>query len=192
LKFEFCFLVLTFTIMNTPLILPVHNIYPSFGVNCSIAPNATIVGDVIMGNDCSIWFNAVLRGDVNSIVMGNKVNVQDGAVIHCTYEKTKTIIGNNVSIGHNALVHGCTIHDNVLIGMRAIVMDNCEIGSNTIIAAGAVVLENTKVESGVIYAGVPAKKVKEISQELIQTEINRIANNYLKYASWFENSFTKP
>jgi carbonic anhydrase/acetyltransferase-like protein (isoleucine patch superfamily) len=144
------------------------------------------VGDVIMGDQCSVWFNAVIRGDVNSIRMGNKVNVQDGAVIHCTYEKTKAIIGNNVSIGHNALVHGCTIHDNVLIGMGSIVMDNCEIGSNTIIAAGAVVLENTKVESGVIYAGVPAKKVKDINPELIHGEINRIANNYLMYSGWFK------
>lgn len=168
------------------LIKPVKGVYPKFGNDCYLAENSTIVGDVIMGDQCSIWFNAVVRGDVNSIRMGNKVNVQDGAVIHCTYEKTKTIIGNNVSIGHNALVHGCTIHDNVLIGMGAIVMDNCEIGSNTIIAAGAVVLENTKVESGVIYAGVPAKKVKDINQELIQGEINRIANNYIMYSGWFK------
>lgn len=168
------------------LIKPVKGIHPKFGEDCYLAENSTIVGDVIMGDQCSIWFNAVVRGDVNSIRMGNKVNVQDGAVIHCTYEKTKTIIGDNVSIGHNALVHGCTIHDNVLIGMGSIVMDNCEIGSNTIIAAGAVVLENTKVESGCIYAGVPAKKVKDISQELINGEINRIANNYIMYSSWFK------
>ncbi len=168
------------------LIKPVKGIHPKFGNDCYLAENSTIVGDVIMGDQCSIWFNAVVRGDVNSIRMGNKVNVQDGAVIHCTYEKTKAIIGNNVSIGHNALVHGCTIHDNVLIGMGAIVMDNCEIGSNTIIAAGAVVLENTKVESGVIYAGVPAKKVKDINQELINGEINRIANNYIMYSGWFK------
>jgi carbonic anhydrase/acetyltransferase-like protein (isoleucine patch superfamily) len=174
-----------------PIILPVNNISPQFGKNCYIAPNATIVGDVVMGEDCSVWFNAVIRGDVNSIVMGNKVNVQDGAVIHCTFEKTKTSIGNNVSIGHNAIVHGCMVNDNVLIGMGAIVMDNVEIGSNTIIAAGAVVLENTKVESGTIYAGVPAKKVKDISEELISGEINRIANNYLKYAGWFDGSFEK-
>jgi carbonic anhydrase/acetyltransferase-like protein (isoleucine patch superfamily) len=141
-----------------------------------------------MGEECSVWFNAVIRGDVNSIRMGNKVNVQDGAVLHCTYEKTKLVLGNNVSIGHNALVHGCTVEDNVLIGMGAIIMDNCHIGSNTIIAAGAVVLENTKVESGCIYAGVPAKKVKDISQELIAGEINRIANNYVMYSSWFEKS----
>ena len=168
------------------LIKPVKGIHPKFGEDCYLAENSTIVGDVIMGDQCSIWFNAVVRGDVNSIRMGNKVNVQDGAVIHCTYEKTKTIIGDNVSIGHNALVHGCTIHDNVLIGMGSIVMDNCEIGSNTIIAAGAVVLENTKVESGCIYAGVPAKKVKDISQELINGEINRIANNYIMYSGWFK------
>lgn len=168
------------------LIKPVKGVHPKFGKDCYLAENSTVVGDVVMGDQCSIWFNAVVRGDVNSIRMGNKVNVQDGAVIHCTYEKTKTVIGNNVSIGHNALVHGCTVHDNVLIGMGAIVMDNCEIGSNTIIAAGAVVLENTKVESGVIYAGVPAKKVKDINQELINGEINRIANNYIMYSGWFK------
>lgn len=168
------------------LIKPVNGIDPQFGNDCYLAENATIVGDVIMGSQCSVWFNAVIRGDVNSIRMGNKVNVQDGAVIHCTYQKTKAIIGNNVSIGHNAIVHGCTVHDNVLIGMGAIVMDNCEIGSNTIIAAGAVVLENTKVEAGSIYAGVPAKKVKNINQELINGEINRIANNYLMYSGWFK------
>ncbi len=169
-----------------PVILPVKGVSPAFGNNCFIAPNATVVGDVITGDDCSIWFNAVLRGDVNSIRLGNKVNVQDGAVIHCTFEKTKTIIGNNVSIGHNAIVHGCVIDDNVLIGMGAIVMDNAHVGSNSIIAAGAVVLENTIVEPGSIYAGVPAKKVKDISQELISGEIDRIANNYLMYSGWFK------
>lgn len=167
------------------VILPVKGVSPTIGNNCFLASNATVVGDVVMGDDCSIWFNAVVRGDVNSVRMGNKVNVQDGAVIHCTYEKTKTIIGNNVSIGHNAIVHGCTVDDNVLIGMGAIVMDNCKVGSNSIIAAGAVVLENTVVEPGSIYAGVPAKKVKDISQELISGEINRIANNYLMYSGWF-------
>ena len=159
---------------------------PQMGDDCFIAPNATIVGDVVMGDQCSVWFNAVIRGDVNSIRIGNKVNVQDGAVIHCTFEKTKAIIGNNVSIGHNAIVHGCVIYDNVLIGMGSIVMDNAQIGSNSIIAAGAVVLENTIVEPGSIYAGVPAKKVKDISQELISGEINRIAENYLKYSGWFK------
>ena len=169
------------------LILPVNGVSPTMGNNCFLAPNATIVGDVVMGNDCSIWFNAVIRGDVNIIRIGNKVNIQDGAVIHCTFEKTKTYIGNNVSVGHNALVHGCVIDNNVLIGMGAIVMDNCHIGSNCIIAAGAVVLENTVVEPGSIYAGVPAKKVKDISQELINGEINRIAENYLKYSKWFSD-----
>lgn len=168
-----------------PLILPVENKVPQFGENCFIASNATIVGDVIMGDDCSIWFNAVVRGDVNSIRLGNKVNVQDGVVIHCTYQKTKTLIGNHVSIGHNAIVHGCMVEDDVLIGMGAIVMDNARIGKNSIIAAGAVVLENTQVEPGSIYAGVPAKKVKDIRQDLISGEINRIANNYVKYADWF-------
>ncbi|MBA3665973.1 MAG: gamma carbonic anhydrase family protein [Bacteroidetes bacterium] len=169
-----------------PVILPVNGLSPQFGENCFIAPNATIVGDVIIGNDCSIWFNAVVRGDVNSIRIGNKVNIQDGAVIHCTYQKTKVHLGNNVSIGHNAIVHGCKVNDNVLIGMGAIIMDNCEIGSNTIIAAGAVVTEGTVVPPGCIFAGVPAKKVKDISQELISGEIDRIANNYLMYSSWFK------
>jgi carbonic anhydrase/acetyltransferase-like protein (isoleucine patch superfamily) len=169
-----------------PVILPVKGVMPTIGPNCFIAPNATIVGDVIMGTDCSVWFNAVIRGDVNSIRMGNKVNVQDGAVIHCTYQKTTTTIGNNVSIGHHAIVHGCVIDDNVLVGMGAIIMDNAHIGSNSIIAAGAVVLENTIVEAGSVFAGIPAKKVKTISQELIQGEINRIAENYLMYSGWFK------
>jgi carbonic anhydrase/acetyltransferase-like protein (isoleucine patch superfamily) len=169
------------------VILPVNGISPSFGNDCFIAPNATIVGDVVMGNQCSVWFNAVVRGDVNSIILGNKVNIQDGVVIHCTFEKTKTILGNNVSVGHLAILHGCSIDDNVLVGMGAIVMDNVHVGSNSIIAAGAVVLENTIIEAGSIYAGVPAKKVKSISTELIEGEINRIANNYIKYSSWFKS-----
>ncbi|WP_118974321.1 gamma carbonic anhydrase family protein [Taibaiella koreensis] len=169
-----------------PVILPVKGIAPQIPESCFIAPNATIVGDVAMGEECSVWFNAVVRGDVNSIRMGNKVNIQDGACIHATYQKTKVVLGNNVSVGHNAIVHGCTVADNVLIGMGAIVMDNAEIGSNSIIAAGAVVLEGTKVEPGTIYAGVPAKKVKNISPELISGEIERIANNYTMYSSWFQ------
>lgn len=170
-----------------PVIFPVHQVWPKVGQNCFIAPNATIVGDVEMGDDCSVWFNAVIRGDVNAIRMGNKVNVQDGAVIHCTYEKTKAIIGNNVSIGHNAIVHGCVIEDNVLVGMGAIVMDNVHVGSHTIIAAGSVVLENTVIEPGSVYAGVPAKKVKSIDEALIHGEIDRIANNYVMYSSWFKD-----
>lgn len=159
---------------------------PQIPENCWLADNATIVGDVSMGENCSIWFNAVIRGDVNSIRLGDNVNIQDGAVLHCTYEKTKTILGNNVSVGHNALVHGCEVKDNVLIGMGAIVMDNCVIEENVIIAAGAVLLEGTKVESGSIYAGVPAKKVKNLSPEMFKGEVQRIAKNYRMYASWFE------
>ena len=171
-----------------PVILPVNNVLPKMGNNCFIAPNATIVGDVIMGDECSVWFNAVVRGDVNSIRIGNKVNIQDGCIIHCTYQKAKTVIGHNVSIGHNAIVHGCIVHDSVLIGMGAIIMDDAEIGSNSIIAAGAVVLEGTKIESGVIYGGVPAKKIKDIPKDLISGQIERIANNYVHYASWFKDA----
>lgn len=159
---------------------------PKMGKDCYVAENATIVGEVIMGDQCSIWFNAVVRGDVHYIKMGNKVNVQDGAVIHCTYEKSPTTIGNNVSIGHNAIVHGCTLKDNVLVGMGSIIMDDCVVESNSIIAAGAVVTKGTHVEAGSIYAGMPAKKIKDISPELSKGEIDRIANNYIKYASWFK------
>jgi carbonic anhydrase/acetyltransferase-like protein (isoleucine patch superfamily) len=159
---------------------------PKFGNDCWLAENSTVVGDVEMGDECSVWFSAVIRGDVNSIRMGNRVNVQDGAVIHCTYEKTKTILGNNVSIGHNALVHGCTVEDNVLIGMGAIVMDDCYIESNCIIAAGAVLLEGTRVESWSIYAGIPAKKVKTLSPELFAGEVKRISDSYVMYSSWFK------
>jgi carbonic anhydrase/acetyltransferase-like protein (isoleucine patch superfamily) len=158
---------------------------PKFGEHTWLAENATVVGDVVMGNYCSVWFNAVVRGDVNSIRIGNQVNIQDGAVLHCTYEKTTLTIGDNVSIGHNALVHGCEIHDNVLVGMGAIVMDNCLVESGSIIAAGAVLLEGTHVPQGSIYAGVPAKKVKSISPELFEGEVKRIATNYKLYASWF-------
>lgn len=158
---------------------------PQLGDSCFVAPNATIVGDVIMGNECSVWFNAVVRGDVNYIRIGNRVNIQDGVIIHCTFEKNATEIGNNVSIGHNAIVHGCIIKDNVLIGMGAIIMDKCVINSNSVIAAGAVVLEETIVESNSIYAGVPAKKVKELSKDNLHEEIERIAGNYVKYSSWF-------
>lgn len=170
-----------------PIILPVKGITPKMGRNCFIAPNASIVGDVVIGDECSIWFNAVLRGDVNSIRIGNKVNVQDGVIIHCTYQKAKTTIGSNVSIGHNAIVHGCTVQDNVLIGMGAIVMDNVEIGNNSIIAAGSVVLEGTKVESGSVFGGVPAHKIKDIPKDLISSQIDRIANNYILYAGWYKD-----
>jgi carbonic anhydrase/acetyltransferase-like protein (isoleucine patch superfamily) len=167
------------------LILPVHGILPSFGKNCYLAENATVVGDVVMGDDCSVWFQAVVRGDVHYIRMGNKVNIQDGAIIHCTYKKAPTTIGNNVSIGHRAIVHGCTLHDNVLVGMGAIVMDHAVVEGNVLIGAGAVVLENSILESGHIYAGIPARKVKAISPETFKDTIERIANNYVMYADWF-------
>lgn len=168
------------------LIKSVRGITPVFGENCYLAENATVVGEVIMGRDCSVWFTAVVRGDVHFIHCGDRVNIQDGAIIHCTYQKCPTIIGNNVSIGHRALVHGCTIEDNVLIGMGAIVMDNAYIEKNSIIAAGAVVLEGTRVASGSIFAGVPAKKVKEVSPEHFEALNMRIANNYVFYADWFK------
>lgn len=168
------------------IIKSVHGTTPVFGNDCYLADNATVVGQVVMGDRCSVWFNAVVRGDVNTIEIGDQVNIQDGAVIHCTYQRAKTVIGNNVSIGHNAIVHGCTVHDHVLIGMGAIVMDHAVIHSNTIIAAGAVVLENTVTEPNSIYAGVPAKKVKSIDAEQTRRLIEGIANNYVMYSGWFE------
>lgn len=168
------------------LIKSINEKSPLIPESCYIAENATIVGDVVMGEECSVWFNAVIRGDVHYIKMGDRVNVQDGAVIHATYKTCPTNIGNNVSIGHNAIVHGCTIHDNVLIGMGSIVMDDCIVESNSIIAAGAVVTKNTVVESGSIYAGIPAKKVKDISPELTKGEIERIAENYVMYSGWYK------
>ena len=168
------------------LIQAIRGYTPVFGADCYLAENAVIVGDVQMGNKCSVWFHAVLRGDVNSIKMGNKVNVQDGAIIHCTYERAATSIGNNVSIGHRAIVHGCTLKDNVLVGMGAIVMDNAVVEENVLIAAGAVVLEKSHLESGYIYAGVPAKKVKPLSAEQFNDSVQRIADNYILYSSWFK------
>ncbi len=168
------------------LIKSINGKSPSIPDDCYVAENATIIGEVSFGKECSVWFNAVIRGDVNFIKIGNKVNIQDGAIVHCTYKKHPTIIGNNVSIGHNAIVHGCEIKDNVLIGMGAIVMDNCIVESNSIIAAGAVVSQNTIVESGTIYAGVPAKKIKDINQSDFAGEIERISNNYVMYSSWYK------
>lgn len=168
------------------LIKPVKEIYPQFGTNCFLADNATITGDVIMGDNCSVWFNAVVRGDVHSIRIGNNVNVQDGAIIHCTYKIAPVNIGNNVSIAHRAIVHGCAIENNVLIGMGAIIMDHAVIESNSIIAAGAMVSKNTRVESGSVYAGLPAKKIKEIDKDLMVGEIERIASSYSMYASWYK------
>ena len=167
-------------------VLSVRGFTPRWGENCFIAENSTLVGDVIMGDECSVWFNAVVRGDVNRIRIGNKVNIQDGAVIHCTYEQSETLINDEVSIGHNAIVHGCQIEEQVLIGMGAIVMDHAIVQKHCLIAAGAVVLENTLCESGYIYAGVPAKKVKALSPEVFQQNISRIANNYLMYSGWFK------
>lgn len=166
------------------LIKEINGKAPQYPDNCFIAENATLLGDIVMGDNCSVWYNAVVRGDVHFIKMGNKVNVQDGAVIHCTYLKHPTIIGNNVSIGHNAIVHGCTIHDNVLVGMGAIIMDNCTVHSNVIIAAGAVVTQNMVLDANGIYAGIPAKRVKELNASDFAGEIDRISNNYVMYASW--------
>lgn len=170
------------------LIKSIRGFTPKFGKDCFLAENATIIGDVVMGDQCSVWYNAVIRGDVHYIRIGNKVNIQDGAVIHCTFETAPTNIGNNVSIAHQAIVHGCTVHDNVLIGMKAVIMDNAVVGSNSIIAAGAVVLENTVVEPGSVYAGIPARKVKDISQDLTKNLLERISNNYVKYAGWYKDA----
>lgn len=168
-----------------PVILPVKDKSPVFGEDCFIAENATIVGDVVMGNNCSVWFNAVVRGDVNYIKIGNNTNIQDGAVIHCTYLKAATEIGNNVSIGHNALVHGCILKDNVLIGMGAIVMDKAVVEPFVIIGAGSVVLENAVCESGYLYAGTPAKKIKPLSQEQ-KDMLKQLPQNYIMYSGWFK------
>ncbi|MCK9617422.1 MAG: gamma carbonic anhydrase family protein [Lentimicrobiaceae bacterium] len=167
------------------LIKAIKGTLPVYGNNCWFADNATLIGDIVMGEDCSVWFNAVIRGDVHSIRIGNNVNIQDGAIIHCTYQKASVTIGNNVSIAHRAIIHGCTIHDNVLVGMGAIIMDHAVIHSNSVIAAGAVVLENTIVESGSVYAGVPAKKVKSINDSFLEEQVQRIANSYMMYAGWY-------
>ena len=172
--------------INSVLIKSVRGYKPSFGKDCYFAENCTIIGDVIIGDQASVWFQAVIRGDVNSIRIGNKVNIQDGAIIHGTYKKASTNIGNNISIGHNAIIHGCKLHDNVLIGMGSILMDNCVIHSNSIIAAGAVLTQNTIVPPGSIFAGIPAKKINEIDQNLQKDEVERIAESYLLYSSWYK------
>ncbi|SEA94192.1 gamma carbonic anhydrase family protein [Pedobacter hartonius] len=166
------------------VILPVLDKSPVWGENCFIAPNATIVGDVSIGNNCSVWFNAVIRGDVNTITIGNDSNIQDGAVIHATYQKAKTFIGNRVSVGHNAIVHGCTLKDHVLVGMGAIVMDDAVVEEYCIIAAGSVILERTICESGYLYAGIPAKKIKPVTEEQ-RALLNKLPDNYIMYADWF-------
>jgi carbonic anhydrase/acetyltransferase-like protein (isoleucine patch superfamily) len=169
------------------LIKEVRGFLPKIGTDCFLAENATIVGDVVIGDKCSIWFNAVVRGDVHYIRVGNNVNIQDGAIIHCTYQKSPVNIGNNVSIAHGAIIHGCTINNNVLIGMGAIIMDDVVVESNSIIAAGAIVSKNTIVASGSVYGGVPAKKIKEIDKKLVEGEIERIAKSYSLYASWYKD-----
>ncbi|MBS1583486.1 MAG: gamma carbonic anhydrase family protein [Bacteroidetes bacterium] len=168
------------------LIRTVRGLTPAFGREAFLAETAVVIGDVVMGDDCSVWYNAVVRGDVHRIRIGDRVNIQDGAVLHCTYQRAALTIGNDVSIGHNAIVHGCTIHDRVLIGMGAIVMDGAEIGSGSVVAAGAVVLQGTRVEPGSLVAGVPAKRIREAGADLSANEIERIARNYLLYASWFK------
>ena len=159
---------------------------PKFGENCFLAETAVVIGDVVMGDDCSIWYGAVLRGDVNSITIGNKVNIQDGAVVHTLYQRSKTNIGNNVSIGHNAVIHGATIEDSCLIGMGAIVLDNAVVESGAIVAAGALVTSGMRVEGGHIYAGVPAKKIKAVDEKQRSEIIDRIAEDYKMYASWYK------
>jgi carbonic anhydrase/acetyltransferase-like protein (isoleucine patch superfamily) len=167
------------------IIKTIRGFTPSFGSNCFLTETSVVVGEVNMGNNCTVWFNAVVRGDVNSITIGNDTNIQDGAVIHCTYQRAKTVIGSKVSIAHNAVVHGCTIEDNVLIGMGAIVMDDAIIGAGSVIAAGAIILPGTKVEAGSIYAGIPAKKIKNVGEEMKEV-IERTARNYPMYAEWFK------
>ncbi len=168
------------------IIRKVKGVLPQFGKDCFLADNATVVGDVVMGDKCSIWFNAVVRGDVHQIRIGQNVNIQDGAIIHCTYKKSPVSIGDHVSIAHNAIVHGCTIHDNVLIGMGAILMDDVIVESNSIVAAGAVVSKGSRIESGSVWAGVPAKKIKDMDEELLKGEVNRISDSYNMYASWYD------
>ena len=168
------------------LIKTIRGFKPKWGENCFFAENSSIIGDVIFGDNCSVWFSSVIRGDVNKIRIGNNVNIQDGTVVHGTYQKSSTKIGNNVSIGHNAIIHGCELKSNVLIGMGSIIMDDSIIKSNSIIAAGSVVIQKTITEENSIYAGIPAKKIKDISEELITNEIERIAKNYIKYSGWYK------
>ena len=168
------------------LVRTLNGITPTFGTDCFLAETAVVVGDVVIGEHCSVWYNAVVRGDVNAIRIGDRVNIQDNATLHCTYQRAALTIGSDVSIGHNAIVHGCTVHDKVLIGMGAIVMDHAVIGSGSVIAAGAVVLEGTEVPPGSLMAGVPAKRVRDVGPDLAANEIERIARNYRMYADWYK------
>jgi len=169
-----------------PLIKSVRGFTPIIPETCFVADNATIIGDVVVGDDCTIWFNAVVRGDVNSIRLGDRVNVQDGVVIHGTLDKSKSIIGNDVSIGHNAIIHGCAIHDKVLVGMGAIIMDLAVVESHCLVAAGAVVLENARLEAGWVYGGIPAKKIKRLDADNLDFFVKRTAENYIKYGAWYK------
>ncbi|MCE2841034.1 MAG: gamma carbonic anhydrase family protein [Bacteroidota bacterium] len=171
------------TMQPGPLVLPVRGVWPQWGRGCRSAPNATLTGDLILGDACTVWYNAVLRGDVNAIRIGDQTNIQDGAVIHCTYQRAATTVGSRVSIGHRAIVHGCTIEDEVLIGMGAVVMDHAVVESGCIVAAGAVILENTRCKAGTLYAGVPARPVKEVSPEQ-RLAMRETALRYLEYAEW--------
>jgi carbonic anhydrase/acetyltransferase-like protein (isoleucine patch superfamily) len=173
------------------IIKTVRGFTPKIGNNVFLADNAVVVGDVEIGDDSSVWYSAVLRGDVNTIKIGSKVNIQDGAVLHTLYQKSTIEIGNNVSIGHNVCIHGAKIEDNVLIGIGATVLDHAVIGSNSIIAANSLVLTGTIVEPGSIYAGVPAKKVKDVEPHQTREMINKIADNYLMYASWYKEKKKK-
>src|SRR6056297_1852323 len=170
-----------------PNIISLSGAYPKWGKKTWVAPNATLVGDVVLGENCSVWFQTVIRGDVNQIRIGNDVNIQDGAILHCTYKEAELLIGNNVSIGHGAIVHGCQVEDDVLIGMGAIVMDHAHIPSNVIIGAGSLIPENKKLESGYIYVGQPARPLRKIEEKDANKLIRRTAENYTKYASWYGN-----
>ena len=168
-----------------PIVREILGKSPQLGANCWLAETATVLGDVTMGDECSVWYNAVLRGDVDAIRIGNRVNIQDGAIVHCSTDRTPTVIGDNVTVGHNAIVHGCKLHDNVLIGMGAIVLDGAVVHSGSIVAAGSVVLENTEIPSGCIYAGTPAKKVKELSVEQAEAMIAGTADGYVHHKEWY-------
>ena len=169
------------------LIKSVRGFTPVFGENCYLAENATIICDVIIGKDCSVWFNSVIRGDVNSIRIGNKVNIQDGSILHTLYEKSVIEIGDNVSVGHNVIIHGAKVHNNVLLGMGSIILDNAVIGENSIIAAGSVVLDGTIVEPGSIYGGIPARRIKSVNPAQSREMIEKIANNYVYYSGWYRD-----
>ncbi len=168
-------------------IISVRDTSPLIDPSCWLAPTATIIGNVVLEADCTVWFGAIIRGDVCSIHIGEKCNIQDGVIIHGTYNKSNTVLDQCVSVGHGAVLHGCHIKSNVLVGMKAVIMDHAVVESNVIVAAGAIVLEKAVLESGYIYAGVPAKKVKKLDTEVAQFHISRTADVYLKYADWYRD-----